>query len=199
VQVGGSYNGLIYDRILNPLDVTDLDNRPGANFERVVLEVSGGGEPDAATFRISFDGGLTFEPAPPGDDPLAPAGDFTLAELNNLFFSKSGVSLEMANNGSSFLVNDRVEVSLFNKDATFNRKVAETLQSVGQVSADNMQNLDVYGVRLNQSEKLRESISGVSIDEEMLDLTRFEQQFAANSRVIQTVNELMDSVLELVR
>jgi flagellar hook-associated protein 1 FlgK len=44
-----------------------------------------------------------------------------------------------------------------------------------------------------------ESVSGVSLDEELLDLTRFEKQFAANGKVIQTVNELMDSVLDLVR
>ncbi|MEE2644379.1 MAG: flagellar hook-associated protein FlgK [Myxococcota bacterium] len=199
VEVGGSYNGRLYDRILNPLDLNDLDNRPGSSLEQIVLEVSGAGQPDVATFRISFDGGLTFEPAPPGDNPAAPAGNFTIADLNNLFLSKSNVTLQMGNNGSSFNLGDRVEVNLFNKDATFNRKVAETLQGVGQVAADNFQNMDVYGVRLNQSEKLRESIAGVSIDEEMLDLTRFEQQFAANSRVIQTVNELMDSVLELVR
>lgn len=199
VEVGGSYNGRLYDRILNPLDLNDLDNRPGSSLEQIVLEVSGAGQPDVATFRISFDGGLTFEPAPPGDNPAAPAGNFTIADLNNLFLSKSNVTLQMGNNGSSFNLGDRVEVNLFNKDATFNRKVAETLQGVGQVAADNFQNMDVYGVRLNQSEKLRESIAGVSIDEEMLDLTRFEQQFAANSRVIQTVNELMDSVLDLVR
>jgi flagellar hook-associated protein FlgK len=42
-------------------------------------------------------------------------------------------------------------------------------------------------------------VSGVSIDEELLDLSRFEKQFAANGKVIQAVNELMDSILNLVQ
>jgi flagellar hook-associated protein FlgK len=63
----------------------------------------------------------------------------------------------------------------------------------------NYEQADIYSTRLGQSERLLESVSGVSLDEELLDLTRFEKQFAANGKVIQTVNELMDSVLDLVR
>jgi flagellar hook-associated protein 1 FlgK len=70
---------------------------------------------------------------------------------------------------------------------------------VGQISADNIRQSDLFTVRLDQSEALRESISGVSTDDEMMDLTRFQKQFEANGKVIKTVTDLMDTVLQLVR
>ena len=39
----------------------------------------------------------------------------------------------------------------------------------------------------------------VSIDDEMIDLTRFQKHFEANSRVVTTVNQLLDSILQLIR
>lgn len=82
---------------------------------------------------------------------------------------------------------------------TINRGIAEMTQVVGQISADNFRQSDLYAVRLDQSEALRESISGVSTDDEMMDLTKFQKQFEANGKVIKTVSDLMDSVLQLVR
>lgn len=82
---------------------------------------------------------------------------------------------------------------------TINRGIAEMTQVVGQISADNIRQSDLFTVRLDQSEALRESISGVSTDDEMMDLTRFQKQFEANGKVIKTVTDLMDTVLQLVR
>ena len=41
----------------------------------------------------------------------------------------------------------------------------------------------------------RDSISGVSMDEEMSDLIKYQQAFQASSRVVQIVNELLDTVV----
>ena len=45
----------------------------------------------------------------------------------------------------------------------------------------------------------RDSISGVSLDEEMTDLTKFQKAFAASARLITTVDEMLDSVVNLKR
>ncbi len=83
-------------------------------------------------------------------------------------------------------------------NATFNRRYAEMLHNVGQTARDNGRALDFHQLRKDQSEGLRESVEGVSIDDEMLDLTRFQKHFEANSRVVTTVNALLDTVLQLV-
>jgi flagellar hook-associated protein 1 FlgK len=51
---------------------------------------------------------------------------------------------------------------------------------------------------LSQSELSRESVSGVSLDEEAADLLRFQQSYQAAAQVIQTANSLFDSLLDAV-
>jgi len=49
----------------------------------------------------------------------------------------------------------------------------------------------------DQLTNLRESVSGVSIDEEMINMITFQRAFEANARVISTVDEMMQTVLSL--
>ncbi len=48
---------------------------------------------------------------------------------------------------------------------------------------------------LTRLENERENISGVSIDEEMTDMIRFQRAFEASSKIIQVVDELLDTVV----
>lgn len=50
-----------------------------------------------------------------------------------------------------------------------------------------------------QSEQSRESISGVSLDEEAADLVRFQQAYEAAAQIIQTSNSLFSTLLSAVR
>jgi len=174
VEVGGVYNASLGSTALS---ITAIN----------------AGAPGAATFRID---GLPASVLAPGSEDNAGAG-YTLAELNAIL-NPTGVNLNMQDNNSAFSAGDVINVDLFSRTSTFNRKIAETIQHVGEVAQTNYEQTEIHVTRLTASEKLKESVVGVSIDEELLDLTRFEKQFAANGKVIQTVNDLMDSVLALV-
>jgi flagellar hook-associated protein 1 FlgK len=54
-------------------------------------------------------------------------------------------------------------------------------------------------VVLNQLTNLRGSISGVSLDEESANLIRFQQAYQASARVIQTINDLLSTAVNLGR
>ena len=82
---------------------------------------------------------------------------------------------------------------------TFGRRYAELVQEIGRAGQANGQQQSLHAVRRDQSEAMRESVTGVSIDDEMIELTRFQKHFEAQSRVISLVDRLMDSVLSLVR
>ena len=82
---------------------------------------------------------------------------------------------------------------------TFTSYYAEIVRGVGSEVAQNTRNLDLQEARFEQSEALRTSIEGVSIDDEMVDLTRFQKHFEASARVMDTVNRLMDEIMSLVR
>ncbi len=51
---------------------------------------------------------------------------------------------------------------------------------------------------LSEIEQRRDSVSGVSIDEEMIRLIRLEAAFQANARMISTVDHLLETVLQLL-
>jgi flagellar hook-associated protein 1 FlgK len=51
---------------------------------------------------------------------------------------------------------------------------------------------------LDQLETQRESISGVSLDEEMTNMIQYQQAYEAAARMVATVSQLMDTVINLV-
>ena len=84
-------------------------------------------------------------------------------------------------------------------DVGFNRYYAELLHQVGTEAASNRDRATFHAVRAEQSESLRESVEGVSIDDEMIELTRYQKHFEANSKVITTVESLLDTLLQIIR
>ena len=49
-----------------------------------------------------------------------------------------------------------------------------------------------------QLENRRESISGVSLDEEMINLVKFQTAYDAAAKLVTTADELLQTVLSLV-
>lgn len=84
-------------------------------------------------------------------------------------------------------------------DVGFNRYYAELLHQVGTEAATNTDRATFHAVRADQSENLRESVEGVSIDDEMIELTRYQKHFEANSKVISTVEQLLDTLMQIIR
>lgn len=48
---------------------------------------------------------------------------------------------------------------------------------------------------LNNLENSRDSVSGVSLDEEMANLIQYQHSYSANAKVISTVAELLDVII----
>ncbi len=71
-------------------------------------------------------------------------------------------------------------------------RLGEDLSSVNQQLADQKVIADLLKGQ-------RDSVSGVSIDEEMADLTRFQRGYQASAKLINTIDELMDTTLSLKR
>ena len=52
---------------------------------------------------------------------------------------------------------------------------------------------------LTALENQRESVSGVDLDEEMIEMVKYQQAFEAASRFINTINELTETVINIGR
>lgn len=58
---------------------------------------------------------------------------------------------------------------------------------------------DVRSTLMQQAESRREAVSGVSTDEELMRLMRHQQAYTAAAKIVQTVDEMMDVLLNLKR
>ena len=69
--------------------------------------------------------------------------------------------------------------------------------SVGITASSIARVKDFNDEMVNKLVGIRDSISGVSLDEEMANLIQFQQIYAAASKLISTADEMMQTLLEL--
>jgi len=75
---------------------------------------------------------------------------------------------------------------------------ARIVGRVGQRKADSAATLETRKAMTAQVETARQSISGVSLDEEMISLSKYQRAFEAASRVFTTADQLLKDLLDMV-
>ncbi len=71
------------------------------------------------------------------------------------------------------------------------------VSKVGIDVRNSSQNYDHLSAVASQLDNYRESISGVSLDEEMVNLMKYQQAYTAASKLISTADEMLNTVLDL--
>jgi flagellar hook-associated protein 1 FlgK len=80
---------------------------------------------------------------------------------------------------------------------TFSEKYSQSVGDLGQaLSSVNTQLFDQQAVE-KMFQQQRDSLSGVSLDEEMADLTKFQKAFAASARLLTTVDGMLETIVNL--
>lgn len=85
------------------------------------------------------------------------------------------------------------------QNQTFIGHYSQTVSRLGQALADTNNDISDQQVVANMYKTQRESISGVSLDEEMTDLIRFQKAYQASAKLLTTIDEMLDTVLSLKR
>jgi flagellar hook-associated protein 1 FlgK len=80
-------------------------------------------------------------------------------------------------------------------DQSFGDSYSTLLESVGIKTNISNQDTNAANSVLTQTINLRNSISGVSLDEEAADLIQFQQLYSANAQVINVAREIFDKLL----
>lgn len=83
--------------------------------------------------------------------------------------------------------------------STFNDYYSSLIGRIGQDVASGNRIHDHHSSLINQLVNKKESISGVSLDEEMLNLIRYQMGFNSAARLCSIVQELIDTLLNLGR
>lgn len=186
----GSMQGTIDARDTELLSLqTDLDTLAGTLISEVNTVHSAG-------FGLS---GTTGEDFFTGTDASDIAMNGTLAG-NPSMIQASGVSGAVGDN--SVIVQmaqlaDKQHGALINQ--TFLESYGQTVVAMGQ--ALNGTNTQLANQQIVESMLLRQrdSVSGVSLDEEMTDLIKFQRGFEASAKLITTIDEMLEIVMNLKR
>lgn len=80
---------------------------------------------------------------------------------------------------------------------TLGQEFASIVGGVGSATARQRSREVQAQAQVDQLQALKDSQTGVSIDEELIDITKFERAFQAASRIIQTAEQMFDTLLQL--
>lgn len=154
---------------------------------------------------ITLTRGLTAAAA---DWTISDNGGYTSAKV--LTANNSSVTLDLNGNGTADITfalsgswsnGDTMAFSLTKRESTttidgyFNAFIANMGQDVLNAS----QSLETNTVIATQQSQQREELSGVSLDEEMMNLIKYQMAYSAAGRVSKTVSEMMDTIINLGR
>ncbi|GHV67335.1 flagellar hook protein FlgK [Spirochaetia bacterium] len=78
---------------------------------------------------------------------------------------------------------------------TFDDFFADAVARIGELGKESNKNLETQNLVMKELKEMRESVSGVNMDEELSDLLRYQQGYAAAARFITTVNSLLDTLI----
>ncbi|MGC8720507.1 MAG: flagellar hook-associated protein FlgK [Thermodesulforhabdaceae bacterium] len=81
---------------------------------------------------------------------------------------------------------------------TFSEFLAQMQHDIGSAKQSADDRMDFYSTLQSTLEQKQQSVSGVSIDEELVDLIKLQHLFQAAAKVIQTTSQLLDTVVRMV-
>ncbi|MGM0539888.1 MAG: FlgK family flagellar hook-associated protein, partial [Thermodesulfobacteriota bacterium] len=91
------------------------------------------------------------------------------------------------------------QVAGANNNSTFVDAYGKISSSVGVEMKQNDFSRESLRDTLNQLENRRDEVAGVSIDESMIDLQRYQRAFQASAQYVSTVDEMMQTLLGIKR
>lgn len=193
------------------MDVNDGNGNPNV---RITGADTGAGELQGIVvggkIDITMANGISLSTSP-GNSPLF--GDSTATD----FAASSFIGYQVAINGQpkagdTFTVGFNTEGSNDNRNAlamvaleskklmqdgtlTLDDGYGKLVEEVGTKSSLSKINTEASKSLLEQTQSMRDGISGVNLDEEASDLIRFQQLYQANAQVISVARELFDTLL----
>ena len=81
---------------------------------------------------------------------------------------------------------------------TFGAYYGDFVADIGLAVSSAESGFQTHDALRSQADARRSEVSGVSVDEELVDLMRFQQAFAAAARLVNTADEMMQTVLGMV-
>lgn len=141
---------------------------------------------DTWSIRLTQDGAKLFALDPAMNDPSRIA-------------AASQINSPGDNANALALANMRFANVLSNGTATFNQAYNQTIGRTASLVSEAGLSESAFSTLVTQSEAAQKSVSGVNLDEEAVNLIRFQQAYQASAKAIQVASSLFGELLDVVR
>ncbi len=112
--------------------------------------------------------------------------------------AKSAQALPGDNENALAIANLQHQNVMQGRSATIDESYNGLVGDVGIQSRAASSRVDHYQAMKTQLDQRRESISGVSLDEEMVNLIKYQQAFSANGKMIAAINDMMKELMDMI-
>jgi hypothetical protein len=116
----------------------------------------------------------------------------------------TGDKFEIDNNKKGFGSNENIvrlskleSVKLLGDNDTFHESYLNLINLAGTTARQATVTKEALEVVYKQAVESRDQVAGVNLDEEAANLIRFQQAYQASARLVQTANELFDTIVRL--
>ncbi len=192
-NASGRLSGVLYERDIKLEEVKDqLDQLAYSLAEQVNLLHRGGFALDGSTDRDFF-----VMPA----DVAGAAGSLAVNQeiLDNpsLIAAAQDAAAAHGDNRNAVAIAELMNDSNTVNGSSFHGYYTAMVGQVSSELSDLEQDLEIQTMVTDQAEAYQASVSGVSIDEEMVSLIQFQRAFEASAKIMNTVDEMLQQILAL--
>ncbi|MBL0714171.1 MAG: flagellar hook-associated protein FlgK [Desulfosarcina sp.] len=120
-----------------------------------------------------------------------------LNDVNRIAAATTAATVPGDNRNAVALASLQEQATMSGGQATFNDFYSTLVSSVGNDVRNASANHDYEDAMVTQLENYRESVAGVSLDEEMINLVKYQHAYEAAARVITTVDEMLNTLLNM--
>ncbi|MCL1864421.1 MAG: flagellar hook-associated protein FlgK [Spirochaetes bacterium] len=91
----------------------------------------------------------------------------------------------------------RHKTAMVDSKTTFNEFYTALISRIGTQGEETKDRVENHTTLLKNLENIRQSVSGINLDEEMANMVAFQHGYNASARVISTVNSMLETIIKL--
>jgi len=121
-----------------------------------------------------------------------------VADVNRIAAATTAATVPGDNRNAVALANLQGQLTMNGGSTTFDNYYSALASGVGNDVRNASANHEYEDAMITHLENYRESVSGVSLDEEMVNLVKFQHAYEAAAKLITTVDDMLSTVLNMV-
>jgi flagellar hook-associated protein 1 len=121
-----------------------------------------------------------------------------VGDVNRIAAAATAATVPGDNTNAIAMANLQGRLTMNGSSTTFDSYYSALASGVGNDVSNASANHEYEAAMVSHLENYRESVSGVSLDEEMVNLVKFQHAYEAAAKLITTVDDMLNTVLGMI-